>query len=168
MRIWHDKNTHSPCHPCYISEYVYLHTFHVIFLLRHVSCGHRISCPSHHMVRTVNKAFSALIGPRHMTTRTAMIHYCSMIHYCYCLMVSGKWYKNINITHILWNCNWKKRIFYLMLTFNSDFQNCQRFALFLAMRLNIRNIKTYCFLSVFKVSLISFDIKPCRTFPNTV
>ena len=46
------------CHACYISEYIYLHIFRVNFLLkRHLSRGHRISCPAHHLERTDNKPF---------------------------------------------------------------------------------------------------------------
>ena len=68
LPIGYDQNTPSPCHPCYIWV-VYLHTFHVNFLRkRHVSRGHRISCPSHHMERADNKPISGLIEPRHMTT----------------------------------------------------------------------------------------------------
>ena len=63
----------SPCHLCYIFEYVYLHTFHVSFLLkRHVTRGHRISCLSYHMEQTDNKPFSGLIGPRHMIASRAV------------------------------------------------------------------------------------------------
>ena len=75
MRMWHDKNTQSPCRPCYIFEYVYPHTFHVNFLLkRHASRGNSISCPSYHMERTDNKPFSGLIEPRHMSTSWAVAH----------------------------------------------------------------------------------------------
>ena len=54
----------------------------------------------------------------------------TMIHYCYCLIVSGKWrriiYCKADYIMVLYrNCNWKKRT--LMLTFNFDIQNCQRF-----------------------------------------
>ena len=73
--MWHDKNTQSPCHPCYILGYVYLHTFHVTFLLkRHITRGHRISCTSYHVKRTDSKPFSGLIGPRHMATSRAVAH----------------------------------------------------------------------------------------------
>ena len=75
MRMWHDKNTQSPCNPCFIFYYVYLHTFHVNFLRkRHVSQCHRISCPSHHIKRTDKKPFTGLIGPRHMTTSWPVAH----------------------------------------------------------------------------------------------
>ena len=54
-------------HACYISEYIYLHIFSVNFLLkRHLSRGHRISCPAHYLERTDNKPFSRLIGPTHI------------------------------------------------------------------------------------------------------
>ena len=54
----------------------------------------------------------------------------TMIHYCYCLMVSGKWrriiYCKADYIIVLYrNCNWKERT--LMLPFNFDIQNCQRF-----------------------------------------
>ena len=54
----------------------------------------------------------------------------TMIHCCYCLMVSGKWswiiYWKADYIMVLYrHCNWKKRT--LMLTFNFDIQNCQRF-----------------------------------------
>ena len=53
----------------------------------------------------------------------------TVIHY-YCLMVSGKWrqiiYWKADYIMVLYrNSNWKKRT--LMLTFNFDIQNCQRF-----------------------------------------
>ena len=48
--------------------------FMSIFLARGTSCGHRISCPSHHMERTDNKPFSGLVGPRHMATSRAVLH----------------------------------------------------------------------------------------------
>ena len=71
--MWYDRNTQSPCHPCYIFEYVYPHTFYVNFLLkRHITHGHRISCTSYHMEWTDNKPFSGLIGPRHMTASQAV------------------------------------------------------------------------------------------------
>ena len=67
--------TQSPCHPGYIFEYVYPHTFHVNFLLkRHIIRGHRISCTSYHMERVDSKPFSGLIGPRHITTIRAVAH----------------------------------------------------------------------------------------------
>ena len=73
--ILHEKNTQSSFHHCYISKYVYLHTFHVNSLLkRQLSRGHRISCPSDHLERTDNKPFSGMIGPRHMTTSRADAH----------------------------------------------------------------------------------------------
>ena len=54
----------------------------------------------------------------------------AMIHYCYCLIVSKKWrwfiYWKADYIMVLYrNCNWKKRT--LMLTFNFDIDNCQRF-----------------------------------------
>ena len=75
MAMWHDKNTQSPCHPCYIFEYVYLNTFYVNFLLKsHVSSGHIIPCLPHYMEGTDNEPFSGLIGPRHMTASRATVH----------------------------------------------------------------------------------------------
>ena len=63
MRMWHDKYTQSPCHPCFIFEYVYPHTFHVNFLLkRYITHDHGISCTSYQ--RTDNKPCSGLIGQR--------------------------------------------------------------------------------------------------------
>ena len=56
----------SLCHACYSSEYIYLHKFRVNFpLKRHLSCGHRISCPEQHLERTDRNPFSRLIGPIH-------------------------------------------------------------------------------------------------------
>ena len=119
------------CHPCYISEYVYLHIFRVNFVLKkHHSRGHRISCTAHHLEWTDNKLFSGLIGPSHIITSMAVVHQncvarCSpccifdlpfleaiktvtaIIHFhCYCFMASGKWrsivwYRNINITSFI-------------------------------------------------------------------
>ena len=65
----------TPCHPCYIFEYVYPHIFHANFFLnRHATRSQRISCTSYHMERTDNNPFSGLIGPRHMTTNRAVAH----------------------------------------------------------------------------------------------
>ena len=73
--MWHDKNTQSLCHSCYIFEYVHPHTFHVNFLLqRHITRGYRTSCTSYHTDRTDSKPFSRLIGPRHMTASRAVAH----------------------------------------------------------------------------------------------
>ena len=46
-RMWHDKNTQSPCHPYYIfSKFTCIHTFHGKFLLkRYLLRGHRNLCP---------------------------------------------------------------------------------------------------------------------------
>ena len=57
----------SHCHACYISGYIYLHIFHVSFLLkRHLSRGHEISCLAHYLEQTDDKPFSRLIGPTHI------------------------------------------------------------------------------------------------------
>ena len=57
----------SLCHVSYISEYIYLHIFRVnILLKRHLSRGHRISCPAQHLERTDSKPSSRLIGPTHI------------------------------------------------------------------------------------------------------
>ena len=45
------------------------------FLLkRHLSRGHSISCPAHHLERTDSKPFSELIVSRHMNTSRAVTH----------------------------------------------------------------------------------------------
>ena len=61
---WYVKT--SLCHACYISEYVCLRIFRVnVLLKRHLSRGHRISCPAQHLHRTDNKPLSRLIGLTH-------------------------------------------------------------------------------------------------------
>ena len=40
----------------------------------HLSRGHRISCPTHHLERTDKKPFSGSIGPRHKTKSWVVAH----------------------------------------------------------------------------------------------
>ena len=63
----HQDINSSLCHACYIFEYFYLHIFRVNCLLkRHLSHGHRISCPAPHMKWTANKPFSRLIALKYI------------------------------------------------------------------------------------------------------
>ena len=98
MRIWHDKNTHFPCHHSYMFEYVYPHTFHFNFLLkRHITRGHRISCISHHMYRTDNKPFRGFIWPRHMTKSRAVVHQSWVVRYSPTFCNLAKAFKHCHI-----------------------------------------------------------------------
>ena len=40
----------------------------------HLSRGHRISCPAHHLKQTDNKPFSGLIGPKHKAKSWVVSH----------------------------------------------------------------------------------------------
>ena len=58
---------YSVCHPYYTIACLYLHKFQVhIFLTRHLSRHHSISCPSHDLERTISKRFTRLIGLSHL------------------------------------------------------------------------------------------------------
>ena len=74
-RVYDMIRAQPPCHLRYVFEYVSLHTFCVNFLFkRHLSRGHRISCPAPHLEQTDSKTFGGLTVPRHMTASRAIVH----------------------------------------------------------------------------------------------
>ena len=66
MRMWHDKTLSLlVILAVFLSAFSCIHFMSIFFSRhRHLSRGHRISCPTHHPERTDNKPFRGLIAPR--------------------------------------------------------------------------------------------------------